>query len=104
MGGWQQNGAFVIQFRPQTDIEAGRFEGRVEHIASYKATRFSSLDELHRFIALLSGFLFITETLPDIYYKFMTYLVCEDYPPGVMKDDFEIAKGDFKGYVKKLSN
>jgi hypothetical protein len=50
MGGWQQNGAFVIQFRPQTDIEAGRFEGRVEHIASYKATRFSSLDELLRFI------------------------------------------------------
>ena len=43
--------AFVIQFRPETDVEAGRFEGKVEHIASYEATRFSSLEELLNFIA-----------------------------------------------------
>ena len=51
MGGWQSDGAFVIQWRPETDIEAGRFEGRVEHIASYKAMRFRSLDELLAFFA-----------------------------------------------------
>lgn len=51
MEGWQQKAAFVIQFRPDSDIEAGRFEGRVEHVASYKATRFHSLDELLGFIA-----------------------------------------------------
>jgi hypothetical protein len=42
--------AFVIQFRPETDVDAGRFEGKVEHIASYEATRFSSLEELLSFI------------------------------------------------------
>jgi hypothetical protein len=51
MEGWQYRGAFVIQFRPESDIEAGRFVGRVEHMASYKATRFHSLDELLGFIA-----------------------------------------------------
>ena len=51
MEGWQYKAAFVIQFRPETDIEAGRFEGRVEHIVSYKVTRFHSLDELLSFIA-----------------------------------------------------
>jgi hypothetical protein len=43
--------AFVIQFRPETDLEVGRFEGKVEHIASYESTRFSSLEELLGFIA-----------------------------------------------------
>ena len=43
--------ASVIQFRPETDIEARRFDGRIEHIASYKATRFHSLDELFDFMA-----------------------------------------------------
>ena len=51
MEGWQYKAAFVIQFRRETDIEAGRFEGRVEHVATYKATRFHSLDELLGFIA-----------------------------------------------------
>lgn len=51
MEGWQYKAAFVIQFRPETDTEAGRFEGRVEHIASTKAARFHSLDELLGFIA-----------------------------------------------------
>jgi hypothetical protein len=51
MDGWQYKAAFVIQFRPETDIEARRIEGRVEHVASCKATRFHSLDELFGFIA-----------------------------------------------------
>jgi len=51
MNGWQHKAAFVVQFRPETDIDAGRFEGRVEHVASTKATRFHSLDELLGFIA-----------------------------------------------------
>jgi len=51
MEGWQYKAAFVIQFRPETDIEAGRFKGRAEHVASFKATRFHSLDELLDFIA-----------------------------------------------------
>ena len=50
MGAWQYDVAFVIQFRLETEIDAGRWEGRVEHIASYKATRFHSLDELLGFI------------------------------------------------------
>ena len=51
MEGWQSKAAFVIQCRPETDIEGGRFEGRIEHIASYKAIKFHSLDELMAYIA-----------------------------------------------------
>jgi hypothetical protein len=51
MEGWQYKAAFVIQFRPETDIGAARFEGRVEHMASSKASRFHSLDEMLAFIA-----------------------------------------------------
>jgi hypothetical protein len=51
MEGWQYKAAFVIQFRPESEIEAGRFEGRVEHMASSRATRFHSLDDLLGFIA-----------------------------------------------------
>jgi hypothetical protein len=47
---WQHKAAFVVQFRPETNIEAGQFEGRVEHFTSTKATRFHSLDELLMFI------------------------------------------------------
>jgi len=47
--------AFVIQFRPETDVEAGRFEGKVEHVASYEAARFSSLEELLGFIVKMLG-------------------------------------------------
>jgi hypothetical protein len=49
--GWQSKAAFVIQWRQETDIEAGRFEGRIEHIASYEAMRFHTLDELLAFVA-----------------------------------------------------
>ena len=51
MSGWEYQAAFVIQFRPETDIKAGRFEGRAEHIPSSRKTRFHSLDELLAFIA-----------------------------------------------------
>ena len=51
MEGWQHKAAFVIQFKPETDIEARRFEGRVEHVASTRAARFHSLDELLTFMA-----------------------------------------------------
>jgi hypothetical protein len=34
MEGWQYKAAFVIQFRPETDIGAGRLEGRIEHMSS----------------------------------------------------------------------
>lgn len=60
MDQWQYKAAFVVQFRPETDIEGGRFEGRVEHVASCKATRFHSLDELLAFIATV--LIEITET------------------------------------------
>ena len=42
--------AFVIQFRPETDVDAGRFEGKVEHLSSVEEMRFHSLDELIAFI------------------------------------------------------
>jgi hypothetical protein len=51
MDQWPYTRAFVIQFRPETDIEAGRFEGKVEHVPSCKTTRFHSLEELLAFIA-----------------------------------------------------
>ena len=51
MDRWQQKLAFVIQFRPETDVNAGRFEGKVEHVESCEETRFHSLEELLAFIA-----------------------------------------------------
>jgi len=48
---WKYKGAFVIQFQPETNLEAGHCLGRVEHITSYRAMRFSSLDELLSFVA-----------------------------------------------------
>jgi hypothetical protein len=47
---WQHLGAFVLQFRGPTDIAASRFEGRVEHVASGRQTRFHSLTELRAFV------------------------------------------------------
>jgi hypothetical protein len=49
----QYKRAFVVQFRTETDITAAQFDGRVEHVASGRATRFHSLDELLGFIAEL---------------------------------------------------
>lgn len=51
MSDWQHKGAFVIQFRPEAEVDSGRFEGRVEHIASSRATHFRSLDEFLAFVA-----------------------------------------------------
>jgi hypothetical protein len=39
-----------VQFRDETDVEAGRFVGRVEHVVSGNATHFTSLKELLAFI------------------------------------------------------
>ena len=51
MSGWQHKAAFVVQLRPETNIDIGRFEGRVEHVATHRAIRFHSLEELLAFIA-----------------------------------------------------
>jgi hypothetical protein len=50
MNDWKYKGAFLIQFQPETDFEAGLCQGRVEHITSYKAMRFRSLEELLTFV------------------------------------------------------
>jgi hypothetical protein len=38
--------AFVVQFSAQTNVELGRFAGRVEHVVSGHARRFQTLEEL----------------------------------------------------------
>jgi hypothetical protein len=43
--------AFVVQFSPATQADAGQMEGRVEHLVSRHATRFRSLEELLAFIS-----------------------------------------------------
>jgi hypothetical protein len=43
--------AFVVQLDPTTDPTAGRFEGRVEHVASGRVARFASPDEFLAFVA-----------------------------------------------------
>jgi hypothetical protein len=51
MRGSQYKLAFVIQLRHETNVEANRFAGRVEHVSSHEAKRFQSVDELLEFIA-----------------------------------------------------
>lgn len=41
--------AFVVQFRTDAELEHDGFTGRVEHVASGEATRFSSVAELLAF-------------------------------------------------------
>jgi hypothetical protein len=43
--------AFVVQFRDETQIEAGHMTGRVEHVISGQAIHFESLDALLAFLA-----------------------------------------------------
>jgi hypothetical protein len=43
--------AFVVQFSPTTQVDAGQVEGRVEHLISRQATRFQSLEALLAFIS-----------------------------------------------------
>jgi hypothetical protein len=47
---WQYRAAFVIQIQPDSRLDEGQIKGRVEHVASTKATRFYSIDELIAFI------------------------------------------------------
>ena len=42
--------AFVVQFRAETDIDAGRLAGRVEHIVTGQATLFETEETLLAFI------------------------------------------------------
>ena len=44
------NRAFVVQIRADTQVEQGQWQGRVEHIVSYRSTRFQSIEELLAFI------------------------------------------------------
>ena len=43
--------AFVVQFHGEADIERGRVMGRVEHVASGRATHFGTLEQLLAFMA-----------------------------------------------------
>lgn len=43
--------AFVVQLHADAEIAHGQVHGRVEHIVSYQATRFTSLEELLAFVA-----------------------------------------------------
>jgi hypothetical protein len=43
--------AFVIQLGPDSDPATGRFEGRVEHVASGASVRFARSEELLDFLA-----------------------------------------------------
>ena len=44
------NKAFVVQLHTDAKVEQGEFRGRVEHVVSYKARHFHSLEELTAFI------------------------------------------------------
>ena len=42
--------AFVVQLHAEAQIEQGEFRGRVEHVVSYQAAHFESLEELIAFM------------------------------------------------------
>ena len=42
--------AFVVQFRAGTRVEQEQVEGRVEHVMSGQAARFSSFEDLRAFM------------------------------------------------------
>jgi hypothetical protein len=42
--------AFVVQVHIDAQVELGQWQGRVEHLVSYRAERFQSLEELLAFI------------------------------------------------------
>jgi hypothetical protein len=42
--------AFVVQVHADAKVEQGQWQGRVEHLVSFQATRFQSLEELLAFI------------------------------------------------------
>ena len=43
--------AFVVEFHAETDLQAGRVIGRVEHVVSGRATPFQSQEMLLAFMA-----------------------------------------------------
>lgn len=42
--------AFVVQVHADAKVEQGQWQGRVEHLVSFQATSFQSLEELLTFI------------------------------------------------------
>ncbi len=42
--------AFVVQVHADAKVEQGQWQGRVEHLVSYQAARFHSLEELLAFM------------------------------------------------------
>jgi hypothetical protein len=44
------NRAFVVQVHADAKLEQGQWQGRVEHLVSYRAARFRSLEELLAFM------------------------------------------------------
>jgi hypothetical protein len=44
------NRAFVVQVHADAKLEQGQWQGRVEHLVSYRAARFQSLEELLAFM------------------------------------------------------
>jgi len=42
--------AFVVQVHADAKVEQGQWQGRVEHLVSFQATHFQSLEELLTFI------------------------------------------------------
>ena len=42
--------AFVVQIHAEAKVEEGQWQGRVEHVVSYQAMRFQSLEELLAFM------------------------------------------------------
>jgi hypothetical protein len=42
--------AFVVQVHADAKVEQGQWQGRVEHLVSFQATHFQSIEELLKFI------------------------------------------------------
>ena len=42
--------AFVVQVHADAKVEQGQWQGRVEHLVSFQATHFQSLEELLAFM------------------------------------------------------
>ena len=51
--------AFVVQLHADAQVEHGQWKGRVEHLNSYEAAHFASLEELLAFMARI-----LTERAP----------------------------------------
>jgi hypothetical protein len=43
-------GAFVVQFGPETEVARGQFVGRIEHVVSGQATHFRTLEACLAFV------------------------------------------------------